>query len=88
MGNCNKGVLNAKLGPIMFTLYMLLGNIIQNHSTNVHCFADDRYFIYEGRWNRAKLQACLIKTWMSTILFLLNSSKKRLFVVPKILGTD
>ena len=75
------------LGPILFSLYMQpLGSIIQNHSINFHCYADDTQLYLSMKPDEteplAKLQACLkdIKDWMSTNFLLLNSDKTEVIV--------
>ncbi|TWW71496.1 putative RNA-directed DNA polymerase from transposon BS [Takifugu flavidus] len=75
------------LGPILFTLYMLpLGNIIQQHGINVHCYADDTQLYLsmkpEETETLVKLQTCLkdIKSWMSSNFLLLNPGKTEVMV--------
>ncbi|XP_056868095.1 uncharacterized protein LOC130513405 isoform X2 [Takifugu flavidus] len=75
------------LGPILFTLYMLpLGNIIQQHGINVHCYADDTQLYLsmkpEETEKLVKLQTCLkdIKSWMSSNVLLLNPGKTEVMV--------
>ena len=75
------------LGPILFTLCLLpLGNIIQSHNINFHCYADDMQLYLSMKPEEteplAKRAACLkdIKTWMSTDIFLFNSDKTEVIV--------
>ena len=75
------------LGPILFTLYLLpLGKIIQSHSINFHCHADDTQLYLSMKPDETepltKLQACLkdIETEMSISFLLLNSDKTEVIV--------
>lgn len=76
------------LGPILFLLYMLpLGNIIQNHDINFHCYADDTQLYLSmkpgetGQIDKLNACVCAIQTWMATNYLLLNADKTEILLI-------
>ena len=70
------------LGPILFSIYMLLlGQIIQRHNISFHCYADDTQLYLHlkpnDRQNLNSLLDCLedIKCWMAQNVLQLNENK-------------
>uniref|UniRef100_A0A3B1JMG1 Reverse transcriptase domain-containing protein n=1 Tax=Astyanax mexicanus TaxID=7994 RepID=A0A3B1JMG1_ASTMX len=75
------------LGPILFSLYMLLlGQIIRKHNVNFHFYADDIQLYLPIRPNDngsfMSLKNCLedFKTWMAVNFLHLNESKTELII--------